>query len=275
MDITANVVLDSITNRGHRLTTLELCYPRIPVHEQFMTHRMMARNAQSARAVPIAVLCKMVEDDPYCPTEWGLNGKGMLPTGRLDREDELKAGHIWKRAMDAALSAARELADLGVHKETANRLIQPFAPIRVLASSTDWDLFLRVRDRKEPQREMRMLAEAVRTAIQSSVPATLRSGSWHLPYIGEDDLALPLADQIRVAVARCARVSYGRSLGRSHADDLDLAARLQHPDEEESNAPIHGSAFEHIAQALPGPYKCGAFTGWHQYRADVDPAWRW
>jgi hypothetical protein len=42
--IEAKIILDSISKAGARLTTFELTYPRF-IHAEFMTHRMLSRNA--------------------------------------------------------------------------------------------------------------------------------------------------------------------------------------------------------------------------------------
>jgi hypothetical protein len=48
----AEVVADSVNEvTGDRLTTFCLEYPRLPVHEHFLTHRMLSRNTRSNRAV--------------------------------------------------------------------------------------------------------------------------------------------------------------------------------------------------------------------------------
>lgn len=39
--IEAKILLDSISEAGHRLTTLELTYPRF-IHSELMTHRVFS-----------------------------------------------------------------------------------------------------------------------------------------------------------------------------------------------------------------------------------------
>ena len=52
MSITAQIVADSVSPQGIRLSTLALRYPRW-IHAEFMTHRLFSRNASSSRAVPV------------------------------------------------------------------------------------------------------------------------------------------------------------------------------------------------------------------------------
>lgn len=275
--ISAKVIADSVNPTGNRITTLELHYPRIPVHEQLLTHRMIARNAQSARAVPIEKMLEHVEHHGYIPDVWGQNCGGMQPHGTVVGDLAVEARDIWCGAKESAYCRALDLHYVTVHKEQANRLLQPFSWIKVIATSTEWDGFLKIRNRKEPQREMRLLAEAIALQLERSNPKLLMPGQWHLPYMMPADIDLSGSeDQRRVCVARCARVSYLTHDGkRDPAKDLELYGRLLRPDPEDQTAPIHGSAFEHVAQALPGPYRSGCYTGWHPHRADIDPDWRW
>ena len=55
--IRVNIIADSITKQGQRITTLQLVYPRY-IHSELMTHRLFSRNASSSRAIPVA---KMVD----------------------------------------------------------------------------------------------------------------------------------------------------------------------------------------------------------------------
>ena len=61
--ISAKIIADSINPRGTRITTFELEYPRI-IHSELMTHRMFSRNSASSRAIPVAKVIEMVEQNP-------------------------------------------------------------------------------------------------------------------------------------------------------------------------------------------------------------------
>ena len=61
--ISAKVICDSISPAGVRLTTMELNYPRF-IHSEFMTHRMLSRNASSSRAIPVEKMLKQVQENP-------------------------------------------------------------------------------------------------------------------------------------------------------------------------------------------------------------------
>ena len=44
------ILADSLSPQGNRLTTFKITYPRI-VHAELMTHRVFSRNAASSRAI--------------------------------------------------------------------------------------------------------------------------------------------------------------------------------------------------------------------------------
>ena len=95
--ITAKVIADSIHD-GHRLTTLELHYPRIILAE-LNTHRMFSRNTASSRAIPVSKIMENVIDDPYIPVIWQMNQPGMFSTTNASDEVSDKATEI-KKAID-------------------------------------------------------------------------------------------------------------------------------------------------------------------------------
>jgi hypothetical protein len=51
-NISAQVIADSITKDGIRLTTFEIEVHRF-VWSEFMTHRVFSRNSESSRAIPV------------------------------------------------------------------------------------------------------------------------------------------------------------------------------------------------------------------------------
>jgi hypothetical protein len=61
--IAIKIVTDSINQKGERLTTFLLTYPRF-IHSEFMTHRVFSRNAASSRAIPIEKMIKAIEENP-------------------------------------------------------------------------------------------------------------------------------------------------------------------------------------------------------------------
>jgi hypothetical protein len=168
------------------------------------------------------------------------------------------------------------MALVGAHKQIVNRLLEPFAHIRVVVTATEWENFYKLRRHPDAQPEIKALADAMWEAHQASTPKKLEAGEWHLPYVtageyvGYDDATL-----LKISTARCARVSYvapGESTA-SVEKDLELYDRLV------GSEPVHASPTEH--QATPdkieetgafnqlcwiNPQLHGNFVGWCQHR---------
>lgn len=258
----AGILADSISPSGVRLTTMVVTMPRIVLAE-FNTHRVFSRNSASSRAIPVEKRIKMVEDDPFIPLSFGSNQKGMQAGAALDGEDAEWAQSDWIGALRDAIKWAKSLARRGVHKQIANRLLEPFCPHTVIVTSTEWANFFALRCHPAAQPEIRLCAEAMRSALHSSVPTPKRPGEWHLPLINDgDDKQLELDQQIKLSVARCARVSYLTHDGkRDPKADLELYYRLRDSG--------HMSPMEHAATPIPKPHWCGNFRGWMQHRKEI------
>ena len=51
-----------------------------------------------------------------------------------------------------------------IHKQIANRLLEPFTTIKVIVSATEWDNFFSLRISPQAQQEILMLALLIRKA---------------------------------------------------------------------------------------------------------------
>jgi thymidylate synthase ThyX len=119
----------------------------------------------------------------------------------------------------------------------------------------------------ESQAELHIqaLAEAMFDAMNERTPKKLAAGEWHIPFSNED---LDIEDNLKVATANCARVSYttvGSEKTSSYDNDIKLYNTLL-----ESG---HLSPFEHCAQAMAvDDYSklSRNFVGFKQYRAIVE-----
>ena len=262
---TAKVIADSTSPSDTRLTTLEVRLHRFVLAE-LNTHRVFSRNSASSRAIPIAKQIERVLTDPALPLEYGSKRTGMQAGPPLEGEALVDAQQVWLAARDGAVAAAQELLRLGVHKQVANRLLEPFMWHTVIVSSTDWDGFWTQRCSPLAQPEIRVAAEAMRDAVRASTPTALASGDWHLPYITEDDrneTGRAHETLRRVSAARCGRVSYLTQDGRRDLDeDLKLYDRFVTAD------PPHASPLEHVATPVPaqGARQVGNLRGWLQLR---------
>jgi len=259
----AKVLADSIGPSGARLTTMQVTFPRIVLAE-VNTHRALSRNSASSRAIPVERMLRRVEDDPFIPIHWGKNQKGMQADEFLDATDQIAAEEEWLRARDAAVESVRELLALGLHKQIANRLLEPWLWHTAIISATDWSNFFALRCHKDAQPEIQQAALMMRAARNASTPVRKYLGEWHLPLVGteRDDVTIwdcPIEVVCKISVGRCARVSYLTHDGkRDPQADIDLCDRLQ--------ASGHMSPFEHVAQALSSPTRNGNFSGWLQLR---------
>lgn len=267
MQIEAKIIADSISEAGARITTVQACYPRF-FHSEVMTHRVFSRNAMSSRAVPLSKMIEQVDTDPAMPIHWGKNQSGMQAREELEDDAKEHAKALWLKAAKSAANVADEMAALGLHKQVANRILEPFQWMHTLITSTEWQNFFDLRCHPDAQPEMQALAYAIYRTMQASTPRVLGVGDWHLPYVsaGEQNNSY-ITDLRKVSAARCARVSFLRHDGAVPRlqDDLDLFVRLA------GGVPIHASPLEHVATPLPDPLEASRnFRGWEQFRASFE-----
>lgn len=263
-----HVVADSISPAGFRLLTMEVTYPRI-IHAEMLTHREFSRGSSSSRAIPVEKMIAAVESDPFYPRPFTAKSRGMQGTEINDPVKEIQANIVWQIALGDALTRARELVELGIAKQHANRLLEPFSWITVIMSATvppsgvsAWSNFFAQRCHPSAQPEMQEIAYKMRSSFKESRP--LLNDAWHLPYVREEDKGFSPEEQRKLSVARCARVSYLNHDGvRDPAKDFDLFDFLLEQG--------HFSPFEHVAYAMPAMFsenqeRSGNFRGWTQLR---------
>ena len=150
--IKAVVIADSISVDDIRLTTLEILAPKF-IDAQLRTHRMLSQNSSSSRAIPTQKLIDQVGADPYIPISWRLNEPGMQGYAELDKHLVSTARYNWMGASQEAILYARRLLRQGIHKQTANRLLEPFLLQKKVITATEWDNFfdLRLKDDAQPE----------------------------------------------------------------------------------------------------------------------------
>lgn len=293
MPFDAEVLADSVSPAGRRLTTLEATFPRFVLAE-FNTHRVFSRNSASSRAIPIFKQLRRVLEQPYVPIEFGANQPGMQAGAPLEGGPRLAAEGEWLGARDdavrhvlalvaepeevapqedllAALARIEEIYKgeqrpaswLNVHKQVANRLLEPFMWHTVIVTATEWDNFFNLRCHSDAQPEIRRIATAMRDAREASRPAELGYDEWHLPLVRPEDREQvdSLEDLLKISAGRCARVSY-----LTHAGKRDLAADIELHDRLLESG--HMSPLEHPARATDDEW-CGNFRGWRPYRKDI------
>lgn len=262
MAYSARVLLDSVSPAGVRLATLEVTFPRFVLSE-FNTHRTFSRNSASSRAVPTNKLLEKVANTPVLPLEWGRNKAGMSADDVLTREEEERAKAIWLSARDCAVKHARELAELKVHKQELNRILEPFLWHTVIVTSTEWDNFFTLRCAPTAQPEIREAAMRMRAALDASTPRPVAYGEWHLPLVQDDERTLDIETHKKISAARCARVSYLTHGGtREIEKDIELHDRLKRE--------RHLSPFEHVATPAHDARFYANVRGWHQMRREIE-----
>jgi thymidylate synthase ThyX len=269
----AKIVLDSkCSETGARLTTWELTYPRM-VHAEFMTHRQFSRNAASSRAIPIQKMIEWVLEDPVLPVWWGKNQSGMQALEEIDGKDREAARELILHMRDKTVDSVKRLQQFGLHKQIANRYLEPWMWITVICSATNFANWFHLRTDVDAQPEIKKIADMMCEQYYYVPPTLVPSGWWHMPYIqpGENEILRDgehYLDRLkRISAARCARISYLTHDGkRDQQADLDLFDRLVKR-AQDSNKPGHWSPLEHVARAQH-PQVCwsGNFHGWTQYR---------
>lgn len=257
MGYECKIITDSISPAGVRLTTMQVTFPRFVLAEM-NTHRAFSRNYESSRAMSVERMIERVRNDPVIPVRWASASKGMGNSKEVDAPTKALSQKRWMCALDCATRQAWHMAEEGVHKNIANRLLEPFSWVTGVITATDWDNFFALRCHPDAQPEIRVIAELMRDVRHMSTP---KISMHHLPYIALDEFTGD-PDDIphlkRLSAARCARVSYGRP-GEGEAD---LADKLQ--------ASGHWSPFEHQAAASVNPAsRFYNLRGWKSYRYEL------
>jgi len=147
--ISAEIIADSKDNRGHRITTFVLTFPRFILAE-LNTHRLFSRNSASSRAIPFEKMVKLVQEDPFVPIAYQENHKGMQGDSYLDPTTVayLSASRTWLKARDYAVETAKLLNEpkmANVTKQLCNRLLEPFMWHKVILTATEFDNFFELR----------------------------------------------------------------------------------------------------------------------------------
>jgi len=276
MSIAAKIIADSVGPNQARLTTFQLRFQRFLL-PQFNTHASVSKNARSSRAVPIQKLIIEAETDPAVPLCWGKRRRGMQATEELDGNEAWRSKQAWLDARDHAVASTYRLLDLGVHKQTTNRLLEPFLWVDVVATATyeGWANLFALRCHHEAQPEFQALAVTMARLYRDSEACEMPEGGWHLPYIdGEDQAGLIefrrdpdlMSDReielIKCSVARCARVSYTAFDGTPVPLDKDIAFH----DELVAEGHWSPTAHQGSAQAKGEFHRSGNFIGFDQYR---------
>lgn len=242
------------------MTTMEIEYPRFILAE-LNTHRMLSKNSASSRAIPVKAMHEHIRQYPATPVHWGKNQSGMQAKEELQDNNLADAKFIWNRALQDALHWAGALADrVGLHKQVANRLTEPWMTMKTVISGTEWRNFFWLRAHADAQPEIHQLAVCMMNAYNASIPQSLNPGEWHVPYVttyrdthtgvlhyvDSSDRYITAEEARIISASCCAQVSY-----RKNDDSFEKAKKIFHQLIE--SQPCHASPVEHQATPMDLP----------------------
>lgn len=235
---------------GDVMTTMVIEYPRFILAE-VNTHRMLSKNSASSRAIPITAMHAQLNAEPVF---WGKNQPGMQAKEELYGDAFTLAKILWDEAKQNAINSSSALNKVGLHKQTANRVTEPWMMMKTVISGTEWANLYHLRDHKDAQPEFAELAEVMRLADDVVNATLLYPGEWHLPYIRcerdfngtmryyVDNQELSVDEALMVSASCCAQVSYRK-------DDTSLEKAEKIFNQLINSQPCHASPVEH--QATP------------------------
>ncbi len=277
----AEIVADSLNEHGNRLTTFVVVFPRMVLAE-FNTHRMLSRNSASSRAIPFKTMLKRVQEHPFIPMKWMKDHKGMQGNEYFETiADTLDLQDTWLEGRDEAMELAKHLNRLGLTKQICNRLLEPFMWHKVIVTATEWENFFALRAEDGAEIHIQHLAYMMLDAYNTSIPKILKAGEWHIPFgdrfdrerlgqlVNQEDREIVASEleqihMVKIATARCARVSYINYEGKDdYLADIKLHNGLSKVG--------HRSPFEHCGKAMwkaewDVDHWSGNFKGFYQYR---------
>lgn len=237
-------------------------------------------------------------NDPAFPTYWGAEQAGMQSGGQLEGQDLEDAMLVFNDVYSYTLHRIQaylenvkrqyggkpeEYNPHTLHKSLLARLLEPFMWHTAIFAATDdgWENFFHQRATKRSggaQPEFREMADACLECWETSTPAPMDYGEWHMPFLRpEDDHDLRLledeSDRLAfkqmISVGRCARVSYLNHDGvRDWREDVNVYNKLI------SGDPVHWAPLEFVATPTAardnGTFTLGNFKGWDQLRHRVE-----
>lgn len=280
------------------ITTLALEYPRL-IHAEVKTHRVLTTSCSSTRAVPFKAVLINLRENPADIVYWGKAMSGMQAREELSGIKLAIAKAGWVIAREACVLVARVFNAVGLHKQIANRILEPFQNISVLVTATEWDNFFALRTHESAQPEFQTLARMIQDEIAKTEAV---KSKYHIPFFSEfehhleDFFSLDSIDELRVVTkddamkissSICAQWSY-----RKFDPSMDKANKIWSQLVE--SKPVHASPTEHQAWAMENAcavdedgfnpenweagvthidkqcrYWSGNFRGWIQHRQTI------
>lgn len=300
----AEVLADSISDAGDRLTSIAVTYPHA-VHKDMLRHRAHSRVVESFRARPTELLLDALDaGGAFAPDVFAARIKGMGQGSALECEEQILAQRLWDHHIEVSLNVARHMMKLGIAKQQINFILQDLCPLVEIITATDWSNFRALRldvdesgsPRARP--EVFKTAKAICGALDDSTPFKLPRSYWHIPLV-EFAESVEIVDAggwdlaAKISAGRCARVSYDkhrdpepweRSVDRAeklissgHMSPFEQCARPFSTAEKNARAQIRDliatQTFltdldrHHLTEQT---YYLGNLRGWHQLRKDIE-----
>ena len=163
-----------------------------------------------------------------------------------------------------------------MHKQWANRPVEPYLYVTAVITSTEWDNFYELRIDEAAQPEIISLSLKMKCAAQDKAPRIvsnsdpLDASNWHYAYITDQERRKYQGQPEYLAkldAARCARTSYLTQEGLVPNPEKELATY----EKLVGSRPIHASPTEHQCYPLVDRNeKSGNLTGFHQFRKTVE-----
>lgn len=257
--ITAKVVAMSKNPSGDFVTTIEYEAPKCILAE-LNTHGLLAKNAQSSRAVPVKSVLDLIKTNCVTPVHWGKNQNGMVAEQENDAPVEilgnvLSKEEAWQSWAMVNSMYAQGFADAGYHKQIVNRPLEAFTMVKGVITANKWDNFFHLRYHPNADPYIYELAKCIYWAIEEvkskGLFNDLKHGEWHTPYYGsgyEDsssmgEISCLVEGALKTSAAACAQVSY-RKLDTTEEKVENVWKRLMEDDI------IHASVCEHQVQCI-------------------------
>ena len=178
--IAKNLAYSYNPNTKDSLATFEIVFPKVLLAE-LNTHKDLSRNYSSSRAIPST---KFVQIDNFEPLYWGKNQAGMVAQNEeLEERIRNQAESVWRYLVDECEKGTQKLAELGLHKQWANRPCDWHNMAKGVISATNWESFLWLRDADDAQPVIQVLAKQIKHFFDNNEPKVLNPGEYHLPYI--------------------------------------------------------------------------------------------
>src|SRR5699024_953783 len=253
-----------------RLVTFIVRFPR-SILAEMNTHRVFSRNSASSRARSVRSAIMDVITDPFVPL-FTVNQKGMSG-GFLTGEKLTEAKKVWLEARDSAVASELKLLlgtlydpmkspgqmlddyyenvykatpdstpALSIHKQDANRVIEPFMWNEVILASSYWDNFLNLRtDISAAAPSIVATSKLIEAALSDS--KTIERWA-HIPFVDKETLENVTGDleldreTLMLSSTEAAQVSYkDKSSMRKSTATTSLGEKLLSME--------HLSPFEH------------------------------